>query len=121
MRRAILAALALTTGCTYAELSARGREVRIADATPAGCENLGIVIGEGGGGGGEFVPTESLVEHAMNDARNKAAERGATHVTLSPPALGGGKHGTSSATLTGFAYRCAEGARAPDGTTAVPR
>lgn len=121
MRTAIAAALSLALACTYAELSARGREVRLADATPAGCENLGVVIGKGGGGFGEFVRNELLVEHAMNDARNKAAERGATHLTLSPPQLGGGQGGTSSATITGFAYRCEARAGAPAGTeTLVP-
>jgi hypothetical protein len=121
MRKTILAALLLLSGCTYAEVSARGRSVHITDATPAGCDNLGVVIGKGGGGFGEWVPNERLVEYAMNDARNKAAERGATHVTLSPPQLGGGQHGTSSATITGFAYRCAQGAPAPEGTAALGR
>jgi ABC-2 type transport system ATP-binding protein len=61
----------------------------------------------------------------MNDARNKAAELGATHVTLSPPQLGGGKEGVTAATVTGFAYRCGPYAapaayQAPPGYQPVP-
>jgi hypothetical protein len=121
MRKLLLFSICLASACTYAELNRNGNAVRIADAAPAGCENLGVVIGKGGGGFGTLVPNESLIEYAMNDARNKAAARGATHVTLSPPQLGGGQGGTSAATISGFAYRCAPAAPAPDGSQAIVR
>jgi hypothetical protein len=121
-------ALALLAACTYSELSRNGSAVRITDGSPAGCENLGFVIGKGGGGFGVFVANEQLIGYAMNDARNKAAELGATHVTLSPPQLGGGKDGITAATVTGFAYRCGPPAgyvapaayQAPPGYQPVP-
>jgi hypothetical protein len=121
MRKLLLFTMCFACACTYAELSRRGSEVRIADAPPAGCENVGFIIGKGGGGFGEFTPNESLIAYAMNDARNKAADLGATHVTLSPPQLGGGKNGTSAATVTGFAYRCEAAAPAPAGSQAVAK
>lgn len=114
MRKLLLVSAWLVSACTYAELSRAGTAVRITDGAPPGCQNLGVVIGKGGGGGGLFVANESLVEYAMNDARNKASALGATHVTLSPPQLGGGKDGTTSATVTGFAYRCDTPTPSPD-------
>jgi hypothetical protein len=117
-----IVAVALLGGCTYAQLNARGQQVELVDSAPRGCQNLGPVVGKGGGGGGSFVRNEELIEYAMNDARNKAAERGATHLTYSAPGLGvsGGQHGSSvtSATLTGIAYRCA-GDAAPTGAAEV--
>ncbi len=113
MRKILFLAVLFLGACTYSRLSQRGSAVTIADATPPGCQNLGVIIGKGGGGFGVLVMNESLIEYAMNDARNKAADLGATHVTLSPPQLGGGKDGISAATVTGFAYRCAPGAPGP--------
>lgn len=115
----ILLAVGLASACTYADLSLRGSTVQMADGAPAGCANLGVVIGKGGGGFGEMVANEVLVEHAMNDARNKAAELGASHVALSPPQLGGSP--VTSATVTGFAYRCEAGAPAPARSQAAAR
>jgi len=98
------------TGCAYASLTGGGGRVTVLQNEPSGCENLGLLVGKGGGGGGEWVPNEDLIEYATNDLRNKAADRGATHVVVSSPQLGvsGGSGGstTSSATITGLAYRC---------------
>jgi hypothetical protein len=111
MKKILVISMCAVSACTYSALNERGRAVSVADGRPEGCENLGMVIGKGGGGWGEFVQNESLIEYAMNDARNKAAELGATHMTLSSPQLGGGKGGITAATIQGFAYRC-QGARA---------
>jgi hypothetical protein len=110
IRNVLLCAVALVSACTYSELSRNGGAVRLSDGAPPGCENVGFVVGKGGGGFGVFVANEDLIAYAMNDARNKAAVLGATHVTLSPPQLGGGKDGISAATVTGYAYRCAPAA-----------
>jgi hypothetical protein len=64
-------------------------------------------VGEGGGTLGNFVSNDQLVEYAMNDLRNKAAAKGATYVQSDPPQLGQGKGTTTTATITGTAYRCA--------------
>lgn len=121
MRKLLLFTMCSVCACTYAELSRRGSTVRLADAAPAGCENVGFIIGKGGGGMGHLTPNEQLIGYAINDARNKAAELGATHVALSPPQLGGHGGGTSAATVTGFAYRCQGSAPAPDGSQAVAK
>jgi hypothetical protein len=117
-----IVAVALLGACTYAQLGARGQQVELVDSAPPGCQNLGPVVGKGGGGGGSFVRNEDLIEYAMNDARNKAGDRGATHITYSAPGLGvsGGQHGGSvtSATITGIAYRCG-GSGAPPAAQAV--
>jgi hypothetical protein len=126
MRRTLFIAAVATLGaCTYAQLGARGQQVQFVDAAPRGCQNLGPVVGKGGGGGGSFVRNENLVEYAINDARNKAGDRGATHLTYSAPALGasGGQYGSAvtSATVTGIAYRCGEGAALPSGAETLAR
>jgi len=62
------------------------------------------------------IPNEDLIEYAMNDLRNKAAELGATHVQADPPQLGSGDGTTTTATVTGTAVRmarCAHGRRSP--------
>lgn len=120
MKRIFVFAMFAAGACSYSVLNQRGYSVSIADAKPEACENLGTVTGKGGGAWGEFVPNESLIEYAMNDARNRAAELGATHVTLSPPQLGGGNGGISAATVTGFAYRCKD-VRAGTPTSSVGR
>jgi hypothetical protein len=118
----LIVVLALAAGCTYATLSARGYGVQIADASPPGCQNLGLVIGKGGGGLGNLVPNERLIEYAINDARNKAADLGANYVTLSVPQLGSfGQGTTTTVTITGFAYHCPVQAPPPEGTPSASR
>jgi len=110
----------LASGCTYSALSQRGALVATIPAAPAAeCQNLGTVIGKGGGGGGLLVSNEALVEYAINDARNLAAEKGATAIVLSPPQLGGDHSGVTSATVMAIAYRC-PGAAPLDAAPAPP-
>jgi hypothetical protein len=87
-----------------------GRIITTRDPLPATCVNLGEVAGKGGGGpGGMYISNASLVEYAQNDLRNQAAARGATHVRLDPPVLGGSNGPTTSAMITGIAYKCPPG------------
>ena len=106
---AVLVAAAVS-GCKTAGLTAGGSAVApTRDPLPPECETLGLVTGKGGGTfGGGFVSNEDLLEYAMNDLRNKSAELGATHVRHDPPQLGQGDGTTSTATITGTAYRCPE-------------
>jgi hypothetical protein len=116
---AIVIAIALLSGCKYAQILPTGATVRPVTEPPTGdCQNLGVVTGKGGGGLGEVVPNERLIEFATNDALNKAGERGATHLVLMAPTLGSTNQGTTTtATLSGVAYRCA-GAAAPGAAAA---
>ena len=77
------------------------------DPLPPTCKTLGLITGKGGGTfGGAYVSNEDLIEFAMNDLRNKAAELGATHIRHDPPQLGSGEGTTTSVTMTGTAYDC---------------
>ncbi len=66
-------------------------------------------MGRGGGSfGGGLLTHQSLVEYAMNDLRNKAAELGANYIQHDTPQLGvpGDDGATSTATVSGNAYFC---------------
>jgi hypothetical protein len=103
--------------CSRAELSSKGAQVITSQSAPIDsgydpktCKHLGIVIGNGGGAfGGGYMSNESLVEYALNDLRNKAANLGANFVQHDAPQFGvAGDHGstTTTATVTGNAYDC---------------
>ena len=99
--------LAVVLGCSYAELTAAGRRVLAApNLKVQHCRLIGTVVGQGGGGGGGWVGNASLIQYAMNDLRNKAAAMGATHVVTGNPTFGTREGTTTSATVTGTAYRC---------------
>ena len=106
----------LASACATPSLSQGGSRV-VPITSPPGpeCQNLGVVIGKGGGSfGGGWISNDQLTEYAMNDALSKAAERGATHLQISPPQLGGGGGTTTTATETGIAFKC------PPGTPVTP-
>ncbi len=98
--------------CSTAELSGGGANVEYVMDKPEGdCKNLGPVFGKGGGVfGGAYIADEKLMEYAMNDLRNKAAAKGATHVLSKGHQMGGsgGQYGgsTSTSTIQGIAYKC---------------
>lgn len=76
---------------------------------PPSCTSVAYIVGEGGGTfGGGWISNDQLLEYALNDLRNKAAERGANYVQSDPPQLGNGKGTTTTATITGTAYRCSQ-------------
>jgi hypothetical protein len=98
--------------CATPSLSPAGAHVVPITAAPGPeCQNLGVVIGQGGGSfGGGWISNDQLTEYAMNDALSKAAAKGATHLQISPPQLGGGSGTTTTATETGIAFKCPPGA-----------
>jgi len=112
VRRCVVLSLAgVVCACATASLDSRGAKV-VPLAAPPGpeCKNLGMVIGQGGGAAGNWVSNDKLMEYALNDAMNKAGERGATHFQASgPPALGGSGGTTTTATVSGVAYQCPVG------------
>jgi hypothetical protein len=97
-----------TMGCSTAALSSTGSKVVVAQPDDVkSCKSLGQVIGQGGGTfGGAYISNADLMQYAMNDARNKAADLGASHLVAGQPQLGGGAGTTSTATVMGTAYKC---------------
>jgi hypothetical protein len=111
-------------GCKAGQLTTNGTNIVFLYDEPAGCENLGVVIGRGGGMTGAYSKPSVIRESAENDARNKAAERGATHLLLHPeelaqgdgrgpteqdtaPAMAHGSGTGSTVTVAGTAFKCA--------------
>ncbi len=112
-----------TLGCKAGQLSADGTKVAVLYDEPVGCENLGVVLGRGGGLTGAYAKPSTNEQSAENDALNKAAELGATHLLLHPeevdqgdgrgpdyqdtqPAMAHGSGTGSTVTLAGTAYKC---------------
>jgi hypothetical protein len=104
---AIPAALAVS-GCSTPSLSPQGYGVSVSrNPPPPSCAAVGYIVGEGGGTfGGKWIANDDLIDYAMNDLRNKAANEGATYVQSDPPQLGNGHGTTTTVTITGTAYRC---------------
>ena len=119
-----LAAGAVLTGCKASQLSADGTRIAILYDEPVGCENLGVVVGQGGGLSGAYSKPSVNQQSAENDALNKAAELGATHLLLHPedirqgdghapdyqdtqPAMAHGSGTGSTVNVAGTAYKCA--------------
>jgi hypothetical protein len=100
--------LAPMAACATAGLSPAGANVAVARNPPGtDCQAVGYLVGKGGGTfGGGWISNDQLIEYAMNDLRNKAAERGASYVQSDPPQLGSGKGTTTTVTITGTAYKC---------------
>jgi len=111
-------------GCKADQMTSHGVDIVLLDDVPEGCENLGVVIGHGGGLMGAYSKPRINRESAENDARNKAAERGATHLLLHPedimqgegsqpteqdtaPALAHGYGTGSNVSVAGTAFKCA--------------
>ena len=111
----VLVLSTVMAGCgTYDELSPGARAVTATSVRPSKkCQTLGNITGKGGGASGGYVSNESLIEYAINDLRNQAAELGATHVVYSSPTMGGNAGTTTSAMVMGEALRCAKGEDAP--------
>lgn len=124
---ALLAVVVLAVsvvGCKSTELHTNANAIVMLYDEPAGCENLGVVIGRGGGMTGAYQKPSAIRESAENQARNFAAERGATHLLLHPeelaqgdgrgpeendtaPAMAHGSGTGSTLTVAGTAYKCA--------------
>jgi len=83
----LLSSGVVSVGCTAGQLTSGATKVTVLYDEPIDCENLGVVIGIGGGLSGAYSKPSINQESAENDARNKAAELGATHVLLHPEEL----------------------------------
>jgi hypothetical protein len=97
--------IAVTTACATVALKPEAAKVSVVTAAPAACRSLGVVYGQGGGYWtvGQFVSNDKLTESAMADARNKAADLGATHIVPSPVQITGE---STTATVSAAAYGC---------------
>ena len=104
----MLVLIGLSAACSTAGLTSAGaRVVASPNPPPAGCVEVKHLAGEGGGTfGGEFISNDDLVEYALNDLRNRAAEAGANYVQHDPPTLGSGDGTTTTATISGTAFTC---------------
>jgi hypothetical protein len=111
-------------GCKASQLTTNGTNIIMLYDQPAGCENLGVVLGRGGGMSGAYSKPSVIRESAENDARNQAAARGATHLLLHPeelaqgdahqpderdtaPAMAHGSGTGSTVTVAGTVFKCA--------------
>ena len=120
----MLACGLLVLGCKASQLNADATKIAVLYDEPVGCENLGVVVGQGGGMTGAYSKPSINVESAENDALNKAADLGATHLLLYPdeieqgdgrgpdyqdtqPAMAHGSGTGSTVIAKGTAYRCA--------------
>lgn len=118
-------AVLFALSCKTEQLSDKGANVITSRSAPvdsgwdpARCTSLGYIIGRGGGAfGGSWISNEDLIEYAMNDLRNQAADLGANYIQHDTPTMGvaGGDGGTTTttATVTGTAYRCKQKMRPP--------
>ncbi|MFW2389965.1 MAG: hypothetical protein ACN4G0_16620 [Polyangiales bacterium] len=125
-------------GCKADQLNTQGANVVLLYSEPVGCENLGVVVGHGGGLTGAYSKPSINSESAENAARNLAAERGATHLLLHPedvaqgdgrapdekdtaPAMAHGSGTGSTVTVAGTAFKCALGTPPPTTAMAISR
>ena len=134
----VLALLLSLMACKADQLSNRGSEIVLLYDEPLDCENLGEVIGHGGGLTGAYSKPSINEESAENDVRNQAAERGATHLLLrteevaqgdgrqpdekdTEPALAHGYGTGSNVTVTGTAFKCPPGAAPTTSSMSIQR
>ena len=116
-------------GCKASQLTSHGTEVALLGSEPIGCEELGEVVAYGGGVVGGYSKKSVIVDSATNNARNQAAELGATHILLEEPdlvhgtgkatehnmqpAMGHGDGAAATANVRGIAYKCPPGTEPP--------
>lgn len=126
-------------GCKADQLTSFGTNVVLLYDEPVGCENLGEVIGHGGGLTGAYSKPRINRESAENAALNEAATMGATHIIFhsedlaqgdghqpdekdTEPPLAHGYGTGSTVTVTGTAFKCAPGTvPSPDTMSSIQR
>jgi hypothetical protein len=91
--------------CATASPSPEAQSVIPVEGVPAGCDNLGTVIGESPPQGRD-VTADQLAAQATAAAMQRAAQRGATHIFLSPVTMREKDGAPFSAARTGVAFRC---------------
>lgn len=133
-----LATASATLGCKADQLTSAGTDIILLADEPAGCENLGVVIGRGGGLAGAYSKPGVNIESAENDARNQAGKLGATHLLLHPeeveqgdghgpdyqdtqPAMAHGSGTGSTVNVAGTAYKCSLSAPPPRNALTIAR
>jgi len=123
-------------GCKASQLTSHGTDVALLGSQPIGCEELGEVVAYGGGVVGGYSKKQVVIESATNNARNQAAEMGATHILLEEPdlvhgtgtatehdmqpAMGHGDGSAATANVRGIAYKCPPGAMPPTVAQMLP-
>jgi hypothetical protein len=105
-RAALVTFLALATNCTYVRTLDAGRSIKVVSTPPPNCEDVGDVAGSSGGSGAPWAGEDKLMNNAINDARNKAAKLGATHITTNPPQFAAVNGTVVRAIVVSKAYRC---------------
>ena len=81
---------------------------------------MGVLIGNAGSlVTGFSMRNDRLILSAMNDARNKAAAWGVTHLVLGAPQLGSSEGTTTTATFVANAFRCSGDETAPEGAVKI--
>lgn len=105
---ALVVLAASSIACSVHTLDAEAEKVQVSqNPPPAGCTRLDFLTGHSGGPlGGAFVPNDDLIDWAMDDLRNQAAQRGATYVQYDTPQMGDSDGTTTTVTITGTAHRC---------------
>ena len=72
MKRTIVFAVALITGCAAISLTPGAEKVEIAQEAPKNCKRLGDVIGtQGSWFTGDYTSNKNLMAGARNDLRNQ--------------------------------------------------
>lgn len=112
MRRVTCSFIVIALGvglaaCNRTSLTKSGRTVAMVSEPPGACDEIGTVLGQGGGTLSDpYHSHDALKKHARRDARNKAAELGATHVLLEEAQVGSDEGATRTFIVHGTAYRC---------------
>ncbi len=119
----VLASLIL--GCAATNLNGNATNVLVSNdhKAPNGCKYLGQVVGnQGNMVTGEWTSNQNMAIGAMNDLRNKAAEKGGNYVQLltnqagntgsgsMSDGIGGGGYEQTNVTNIGNVYDCPESA-----------
>ncbi len=103
----LLVAVGVAVSACKSSLTDAGRSVTPISVVPGACEEVGTVVGQGGGTINDpYFSHKKLQDHARRDARNKAAKLGATHILLGEPEVGSDEGVTRSFVVSGTAYRC---------------
>lgn len=107
---AILITLAGCATAEVAQLSAKGKSVKVAKEEPGkNCEEIGPIEANHGGGCTAFTQEEGTIEGAYNELKNAAGKKGANYVRMDsqvPPNIRTGTCEFKAFTIRGVAFNC---------------
>jgi Domain of unknown function (DUF4156) len=109
MKRTIVFAAALITGCAAIGLTPGAEKVELVQETPKNCKRLGDVIGtQGSWFTGDYTSNRNLMAGARNDLRNQTHKMGGNVVVIENTnnATSTLNVGTNNTTVVGPAYLC---------------